>query len=92
MEVLQKEQQNKGMFYVQEGDEVLAQMTYVWAGTDKIIIDHTHVDDRLKGKGIGKQMLVKAVAFAREKKISIVPLCPFAKSVFDKFPEYRDVL
>ncbi len=27
-----------------------------------------------------------------EKGISIIPLCPFAKSVFDKVPEFSDVL
>ena len=67
-------------------------MTYVWAVTDKIIIDHTSVDDSLKGKNAGKQMVVKAVEFAREKGIHIIPLCPFAKSVFDKVIVLRDVL
>jgi predicted GNAT family acetyltransferase len=37
-------------------------------------------------------MVLKAVAFAREKRIHIIPLCPFAKSVFDRVPEIRDVL
>ncbi len=36
--------------------------------------------------------IIKAVAFAREKNIKIIPLCPFAKKVFDKTPEYSDVL
>lgn len=44
-------------------------MTYVWAGTGRIIIDHTEVSETLKGKDAGKQMVVKAVAFAREKEI-----------------------
>jgi predicted GNAT family acetyltransferase len=44
------------------------------------------------GKGFGKKMVVKAVEFAREKGIKIIPLCPFAKSVFDKTPEFNDVL
>jgi hypothetical protein len=34
----------------------------------------------------------KAVDFAREKGIKIIPLCPFAKSVFDKVEQFRDVL
>lgn len=67
-------------------------MTYVWAGTDRIIIDHTAVDDSLKSKNAGKQMVVKAVEFVREKGIHILPMCPFAKSVFDKVIVLRDVL
>ena len=37
-------------------------------------------------------MLAKAVEFARQNNIKIMPLCPFAKSVFDKVAEYQDVL
>lgn len=92
MEILHKKSENKGAFYVQQDDHLLAEMTYVWAGNDKIIIDHTDVSESLKGQGVGKQLVGKAVEFAREKQIKIVPLCPFAKSVFDKTENYRDVL
>ena len=67
-------------------------MTFVFAGNDKIIIDHTEVNEGNNGKGFGKKMVAKAVEYAREKNIKIIPLCPFAKKVFDKTPEFRDVL
>ncbi|KAF0151971.1 MAG: hypothetical protein FD143_1440 [Ignavibacteria bacterium] len=92
MEILQKDDGNKGVFYVEREKQILAEMTYVWAGKDRIIIDHTDVNTALKGKGIGKQMVTKAVDFAREKGLKIVPLCPFARSVFDKVKEFNDVL
>lgn len=92
MEILQKDDGKKGAFYVEQDNIILAEMTYVWAGTDRIIIDHTDVKANLKGKGVGKQMISKAVNFAREKGIKIVPLCPFARSVFDKVKEFKDVL
>lgn len=92
MEILQKDDGSKGMFYIEQSGKSVAQMTYVWAGDDRIIIDHTEVDDALKGQGVGKQMVAKAVEFARSKGIKIIPLCVFAKSVFDKEKEYRDVL
>ena len=37
-------------------------------------------------------MVAKAVEFAREKKLKIIPLCPFAKSVINKTPEFQDIL
>ena len=92
MEIKQEDNGEKGMFYIEQAGKRIAKMTYVWAGTDRIIIDHTEVSDILKGQGAGKQMLIKAVEFAREKGIKIIPLCPFAKSVFDKVAELRDVL
>lgn len=92
MEVKQKNNSLKGMFYIEQNNEIVAEMTYVWAGTAKIIIDHTDVNESLKGQGAGKQLLSKAVEFARNEGIKILPLCPFAKSVFSKVPEYKDVL
>lgn len=92
MEVKQKENGERGQFFIEKEGEFLAQMTYVWAGKDRIIIDHTEVNEALKGMGAGKQMVSKAVDFAREKGIKIIPLCPFARSVFDKVKEFSDVL
>jgi predicted GNAT family acetyltransferase len=82
---------HKGAFIALEDGIRIGEMTYSKAGTDKIIIDHTEVDENQKGKGVGKILLSKAVDFAREGNIKIVPLCPFAKSVFDKDINIRDV-
>lgn len=92
MNIIQKENEHKGLFNIEENGETLGSMTYTWAGSDRIIIDHTEVSEKLKGQGAGKQMLEQAVNFAREKKISIIPLCPFAKATFQKTPEWQDVL
>ena len=92
MEILQTDDGKKGSFYIEQAGERLAEMTYVWAGEAKFIIDHTEVSDQLKGKNAGKQLLQQAVNFARGKKVKIMPLCPFAKAMFDKIPEHADVL
>ncbi len=91
MEIKQIEHGSKGAFAIEEGQERLAELTYSKAGDKMIIIDHTDVSDKLRGKGAGKQLVMKAVEFARASNIKIVPLCPFARSVFDKTPEIEDV-
>jgi predicted GNAT family acetyltransferase len=83
---------SKGYFYVSVDGKQEGKMTFVFAGNDKIIIDHTEVNPGNNGKGFGKKMVNKAVEFARENNIKIIPLCPFAKKVFDKTPEFSDVL
>lgn len=83
---------SKGSFYVEENQKRLAEMTFSMAGETLMIIDHTEVSDALRGKNVGKQLVAAAVDFARKKNIKILPLCPFAKSVFDKIAEYADVL
>ena len=67
-------------------------MTYTWAGTERFIIDHTEVEEAYNGKGVGKEMLVNAVQFARDNNIKIIPLCPFAKATFQKNEDLQDVL
>ncbi|WP_354667304.1 GNAT family N-acetyltransferase [Acinetobacter cumulans] len=92
MFVQQDDDQKKGAFFVEQDGDRLAEMTYSWAGDDKFIIDHTDVSDSLRGQGVGRYLLDAAVNFAREKNVKIIPLCPFAKSVFDKDESIRDVL
>jgi uncharacterized protein len=82
----------KGMFYVGRDGAILAELVYTKPSNDKMIIEHTEVDDSLSGKGVGLQLVQTAVEYARTHNIKIIPLCPFAKSVFDKKPEFRDVL
>ena len=69
----------------------LAEMTYTVAGS-RVIIDHTTVDDALRGTGAGRKLVEAAVQWARAEHVKLMPLCPFAKSVFDKTPQYADVL
>ena len=74
-----------------ENGERLAEMSYTVAGS-RVIIDHTDVDDRLRGKGAGRRLVRAAVEWARAENQKLMPLCPFAKSVFDKTADYSDVL
>lgn len=83
---------SNGAFFVPSSGERLAEMTYSRTNATLVIIDHTHVDERLKGQGVGRQLLDALVAWARETKTRVVALCPFAKSQFDKDPSIRDVL
>lgn len=92
MEIQQENDEKKGLFKaVEEGNEA-GKMTYTWAGKNQFIIDHTEVNPEFKGRGVGKKMVLKAVEYARENQVKILPLCPFAKSVFDRTEEIRDVL
>ena len=74
MEIQHSDNGKKGVFFIEENNEIIAEMTYVWSGEDKIIIDHTEVSEKLGGKGIGKQLVQKSVEMAREKHIKILPL------------------
>ncbi len=92
MEVIQENNEKNGVFKAFENGVEAGNMTYVWAGENKIIIDHTGVKEEFNGKGVGKKLLMAAVNFARDKGIKIMPLCPFAKANFEKNTDIQDVL
>ena len=93
MIIKNKHEGSKGSFYVEKNNTTLAEMTYSMAGNNVMIIDHTEVSDALRGKNVGYQLVHTAVEYARTNHIKIFPLCPFAKSVFDKKKdEFGDVL
>ncbi len=93
METKHEQKGNKGSFFVEENEQRLADMVYSMTPNGIMIIEHTEVSDVLRGKGVGYQLVEKAVEYAREHNVKIIPLCPFAKSVFDKkADEYKDVL
>ena len=93
MLIQQKQDGSKGSFYVEANGNMLAEMTYSMAGEGLMIIDHTEVSDELRGKNVGYQLVNTAAEFARTNQLKILPLCPFAKSVFTKKQaDYADVL
>ena len=72
--------------------ETLGEMTFSRARDDLIIIDHTEVDDSLRGKGGGLRLFRGMVDWARSTGTKVMSTCPFANSMFERHPESRDVL
>jgi predicted GNAT family acetyltransferase len=81
-----------GAFLITEGDERLAEM--VIAVDDKnVTVYHTEVlSPKAEGKGLAKKLLESMVAYAREKKLMVIALCPFVHVQFKRHPElYADI-
>ena len=82
---------HRGAFVLERDGRRLAELTYTVAGS-RVILDHTQVDDALRGTGAGARLVGTAVDWARAENRKLLPLCPYARSVFDKTPAYGDVL
>ncbi len=82
----------KGSFELWDNENRIGEMTYVWAGEGKFIIDHTEVNSNYIGQGLGKTLLHEAVKFARESHLKILPLCTYAKKQLTRTDEYADLL
>ncbi|MBD1421664.1 GNAT family N-acetyltransferase [Sphingobacterium chuzhouense] len=88
----QEEDQRRGKFVILEDDIPAGEMTYVWAGENKFIIDHTEIYEAFNGKGYGKQLVMKGIDYAREKGVKILPLCPYAKKLMERDDSLDDVI
>jgi len=82
---------SKGAFFIEEDEDVLAELVYALSD-DKMIIEHTQVAPEFQGKDVGYELVHTAVEYARMNNYKILPVCRFAKAVFDKKPDFSDVL
>ena len=67
-------------------------MIYMKQGNDILIVEHTEIDEELKGQNIGYQLANAVIDYARTHHLKIIPMCPFMNAVISKKPEFRDVL
>jgi len=81
-----------GAFFVPgEGDQRLAEMTYLHAKDKAIIIDHTLVKEALRGQGVGHTLLNEAVRYVRQNEMKLMATCPWALEELEKHDQYQDV-
>ena len=79
-----------GTFYVERHGERVAELAYT-RGERFTTIDHTWIDDELRGSGCGRRLVAEIVQWARDENVKLRPVCPFARAVLERMPEYADV-
>jgi len=92
MRIEHEEKGRKWTFFVEEKGERHAELDYFNSGPGTINIYHTEVDEKLRGKGIGAELVKAAVDLARRNSKKIIATCPFAHKIIDRTTEYRDLL
>jgi uncharacterized protein len=54
---------------------------------DRLILVHTEVPDALSGRGLAGQLVAAAVERAAADGLTVVPLCPFARTWLERHPD-----
>ena len=51
---------------------------------------HTEVPQEMEGHGIGSQLARAGLDYARDRQLSVVPLCPFVAEYVRRHPQYLE--
>ncbi len=71
--------------------KIIGQVTFVRIGMDKLIIDYTGVDSPYRGQNIGLTLVRRVADMARSQHRRVITICPFARAMFNRFPEFDDI-
>jgi uncharacterized protein len=58
----------------------------------RLVLTHTQVPASLEGRGIGGKLVLAALNRARQDGLTVVPLCPFARSWLERHPDAAGVV
>ncbi len=84
IEISDRSAQNR--YEIRVGDELAGIAEYRLEG-EQITFTHTEVDSDRGGQGLGGKLVEFAVTDARNRKLKIIPACPFVKKWIEEHPE-----
>ena len=79
-----------GAFIVSRAGRQLGELFYTLEG-EVAVVEHTEVDEELRGLGVAKRLVLAAVEWARAENKKLAPICKYTKHVFATHPELEDV-
>lgn len=59
---------------------------------DDIAFLHTETDERFRGKGIASHLIQATLDSARERKLAVLPFCPFVRAWIGEHRDYVDLV
>jgi predicted GNAT family acetyltransferase len=91
MDIKQIERGGRGAFIIRVDGKRVAEMAYKVDSETGFTIDHTEVDESLRGQKVGDKLLAEAVKYAREKGLKISATCTFALKKLQENADFADV-
>lgn len=83
----ESENAKSGGFYLEDDGRRIGEITYIKRDDASLVIDHTYVDPADRGQGVARQLMQEVIDKARREAKTIVPVCSYARVVFQREPE-----
>jgi predicted GNAT family acetyltransferase len=74
------------------GEQEVGYIEYDPVGEQSILIKHTEVAVQHEGKGYGSELMRKALDDIRSRKLTVIPICPYALNFIRRHREYVDLV
>lgn len=76
-----------------QGNELMAETTYINAGENIVVINHTYVNPALRGQGVAGKMMEVVAEHFRKNGLRANATCSYAREWFKKNNDkYSDIL
>ena len=69
-----------------------AVLEYAPAGAKTLEYKSTFVPEQEREQGIGEELVLYALDYARDNDYRVIPTCPFVRHVVDEHPEYGELM
>lgn len=86
-----KHESNRIYLENEEG-KMIAEVTFPEVSRDIVNVNHTFVDDSLRGQGIAGRLMEELVKRLKEDKKKAQLTCSYAVMWFEKNNQYRDLI
>lgn len=91
MSVRVEDDEERGRYQAFVGDRRAGYMTYR-RRADLVALDHTQVDERFEGEGVGSALADRALNDAREAGLAVYPFCEFVNEYIQRHPAYVELV
>lgn len=89
MEIAHEPDNHRFVIKTDDGD---ATLIYRHAGEKTLDFRSTYVPEEQRGHRLGELLVIDGLAYARDKGYSVIPSCPFVRTVVRRHPEYSDLI
>ena len=80
------------VYLLNKDGAILAFVTFPKINDEEVIINHTYVDNSLRGQGIASKLLEKAYEKIKSLGLKAIPECTYAVKWFNDHKENCDIL
>ncbi len=81
-----------GAFVMLRDGRRVGELLYAARSPGVVAVNHTEVDDSLRGSGAAKRLVEAVVSWARAENVKLVPRCSYVRALLARTPTWQDVL